>query len=256
MPVSIFVINLLRRADRRAAIDAQLAAAGLRAEFVAAVDGNTLELAAYRDAGQPSRGEIACYLSHTRIWAQVIDRQLAFALVLEDDVLIDRRLAQACEAIAQMPLGVDVIRLGSLMRPCGFKIAEIAPGIDLLAPSRNASGMHAYLVSQQGARRLLRDFAEPRQPVDRVLDQAWHNGLDVLLAAPPLASPRNSNHSDIAALGLRARRSARGNRLQRWIERIRRNAQALRLQRLMRLRLSGRGATPYGRALAARAAIP
>jgi GR25 family glycosyltransferase involved in LPS biosynthesis len=230
MTVAAIVINLERRIDRRSAMQAQLASIGLEADFVTAVDGSTLSDETTCAATQLSRGEIACYRSHALAWRRVLERGEAMSLVLEDDVEIGSSLIETCEQIERLQLDVDLIRVGGVMRPPGFIVADLSSGL-LLAPTRNCSGAHAYLLTQRGARRLLSQFGEPLHPVDRVFDNAWCNGLRALLVSPPPIAIRKHCGSDIAVLGQRKKRMPRGALPMRWIERIQRISQALRLRR-------------------------
>ena len=100
--MKIFLINLDKRADRLAFVQSQLDAIQLPFERIAAVYGAdlTVEQQALFDqkrfvleqkkAAVP--GEIGCAMSHRGIWQQMVQQQLPYALILEDDIHINSKL--------------------------------------------------------------------------------------------------------------------------------------------------------------------
>lgn len=95
----VYIINLPHRTDRRREMQAELARVGLR------VDGQKIRFQkAIRpdDAGAfPSLGARGCYLSHLSVLNEAIDNDLASILVMEDDLSIDARFANALPAMCQ-----------------------------------------------------------------------------------------------------------------------------------------------------------
>lgn len=96
----IFMINLLRRPERRMKMEESFKEIGLQVETMAAIDGNELTsdyldeigvkfLPGYSDPFQNrpmTKGEIGCFLSHFMIWEKQVLEQLNEVLVLEDDI--------------------------------------------------------------------------------------------------------------------------------------------------------------------------
>lgn len=96
----IFMINLVRRPERREKMEESFKEVGLQVEHVAAVDGNELTseyldeigvkfLPGYTDPFQHrpmTKGEIGCFLSHYLVWEQQVKDKLVEVLVLEDDI--------------------------------------------------------------------------------------------------------------------------------------------------------------------------
>lgn len=106
--IDAFYINLDRRADRRDNIESQLSALDINAQRVSASLGSELTkeqklFVNFEDfyclMKRPiSDGEIGCALSHRRIWQNMVDEDIAYALVLEDDITIDKRLLDLLRA--------------------------------------------------------------------------------------------------------------------------------------------------------------
>ena len=94
--MKIFVINLQKNKERLSTIDQQLRNIGVEYERVEAVYGKDLSLEEKRSSlnefawwclmGYPARdGEVGCALSHLKIYKKMIDEDISWACVLEDD---------------------------------------------------------------------------------------------------------------------------------------------------------------------------
>lgn len=98
----VFYINLDGRSDREQFINKQLDEVGLSATRVSAVLGRDLTEVEKNIVNfekyicvmkRPiNDGEIGCALSHRKVWQRIVDEQLPYALVLEDDVTLDHAL--------------------------------------------------------------------------------------------------------------------------------------------------------------------
>lgn len=106
--IDTFYINLDCRVDRRENIESQLSAFNIKAQRVSASVGGELTqeqklFVNFEDfyclmKRAISNGEIGCALSHRRVWQQIVDKNIDYALVLEDDVIIDKRLVDLLRA--------------------------------------------------------------------------------------------------------------------------------------------------------------
>lgn len=98
----IFYINLDKRPDRDVGINEQLAKLQLSACRVSALDGKNLTHADREFVDEDNfiltmkrpirHGEIGCAASHRYIWKKMVDESISFALILEDDVMLDSQL--------------------------------------------------------------------------------------------------------------------------------------------------------------------
>ncbi|XP_006816484.1 procollagen galactosyltransferase 2-like, partial [Saccoglossus kowalevskii] len=96
----IYMINLLRRPDRRERMVAAFDLLGIDATLVDAVDGQELTDEKVLELGikmlpgfadpyhgrELTKGEIGCFLSHYNIWQEVVSKNYSKVMVLEDDV--------------------------------------------------------------------------------------------------------------------------------------------------------------------------
>eukprot|EP00697_Spironema_sp_BW2_P006707 gnl/Spiro4/20814_TR10132_c0_g1_i1.p4 gnl/Spiro4/20814_TR10132_c0_g1~~gnl/Spiro4/20814_TR10132_c0_g1_i1.p4 ORF type:complete len:269 (+),score=-11.67 gnl/Spiro4/20814_TR10132_c0_g1_i1:3187-3993(+) len=111
MPIDIpvFVISLKSSTERRKRLDEHFKKMGLPFEFMDAVYGkdlNDIDIATYCDMqavkNAPNwltRSAIGCALSHLNIYKEVIRRNLPYAVIFEDDVIINKDFKQQVEAL-------------------------------------------------------------------------------------------------------------------------------------------------------------
>ncbi|CAN5284046.1 hypothetical protein BH09PSE6_BH09PSE6_14670 [soil metagenome] len=205
----LFVINLARATDRRARLGAALAAAGLEAEWLSAVDGRQLSDAQRARADQRRRraispyplsdNEIACFLSHCLAMQRLLESGRPMAVILEDDAQLLAGFAATLAQIDAMTRRFDVIDLHRT-----FKRGEIfhriddpqgLPGLGRIGHTHVlASG---YVVSADGARRFLTQVARFAYPFDKEIHRYWRNGLDLYGLAQPVVVQDDAGHSFI-----------------------------------------------------------
>lgn len=197
----IYVINLDRAEDRWAAMQGSLNHLGLVSERVSAFDGRAgehEEVSRYDEAlsrrygGAPqSETTMACFASHYRVWQQVCDSGQA-ALVLEDDLAFQNGFLEALALARQRIEERHYIRLFALNQKRRYQEIESLPnGLRLVRLTYRPIGAQAYLLSCEGAKRLLAHAKRWFQPVDDYLDCFWVHGL-----APYAVQPYRITHAD------------------------------------------------------------
>ncbi|HBM2949262.1 TPA: glycosyltransferase family 25 protein [Klebsiella oxytoca] len=100
--IPVFVISMKNDFDRRKAISDKLKRYNIQFEFIDAVVGKDLPLsridsidlsgAVARKSRNVSLGEIGCTLSHIKAYEKIIDGNIPYCLILEDDAIFDHRL--------------------------------------------------------------------------------------------------------------------------------------------------------------------
>jgi GR25 family glycosyltransferase involved in LPS biosynthesis len=162
-----FVINLDRRPERMEAISKTLRALDIPFERVAAIDGqivdvwqeaNKMGARIYDDLKLPPRGMIAAFLSHRKVWSEVVARKLPEALIFEDDV-VATNFDPAVMSIDLASFGLDLLRLEELALP--YRVSMKANSFSVPMLGRHAVGcpsygLAAYIVSLKGAKKLLK----------------------------------------------------------------------------------------------------
>ena len=133
MNYEIFVVSLAGENDRRNHVKSQFSQYGLEPEFVNAIDMRTAQpesLSSYHEVMRSKNvrelcaSEVGCALSHLKIAQQVIERNLDFALVTEDDVCLLRNpediFAQMPEFLRQALFDVAILGCSGLIQQDTF----------------------------------------------------------------------------------------------------------------------------------------
>jgi glycosyl transferase family 25 len=241
----IFVINLARDERRRAHMQQVLPQLGLRAEFVAAVDGRQLSTID-RSAYQPARAfrvygvpmldtEIACYLSHYRLWQRLVREGLKVALILEDDLEIRPDFPQLLGELLDDPSpSWLVLRFESqrsrVLNPQNQKDRgkqlKILKAGSLFELNIHVLGGGAYLMRQEGARRLVDYGRQIFMPLDQTMDRFWENGIVPYVIRPFPVTQRTTLGSSIGERAAGRHRNYSlftrlGRQWQRWLDGLR-----------------------------------
>ncbi|XP_076142678.1 procollagen galactosyltransferase 1 [Alosa pseudoharengus] len=183
----IFMINLLRRKDRRDRMLRTLYEQELTCKVINAVDGKALNtsqvdalgikmLPGYSDPyhGRPlTKGELGCFLSHYNIWKEIVDRGLRSSLVIEDDlrfeVFFKRRLQNIMEEVESQGLKWDLIYIGRKRMQVDHQEKSV-PNIRNLVVADYSYWTLGYMMSLSGAKKLLAaDPLTKMLPVDEFL---------------------------------------------------------------------------------------
>ena len=185
-------------------MSALLSSLGLTAEFVTAVDGRALsaELSAAATT-RPRReqvygtdmtdAEIACYLSHCRVYERMLAEGVEVALILEDDIDAVADLAAVVRGLAsQRDPQWSVVRLQGSKRSVaeprgerayGAPVARVA-GRTLCRLETNVLGGCAYLMRREAAEVMLDYGRRIFMPIDQALDRYWENGIVPFVVRP------------------------------------------------------------------------
>ncbi|KAH8113787.1 hypothetical protein DFH11DRAFT_1689199 [Phellopilus nigrolimitatus] len=129
-----------------------------------------------------SRGMIACWYSHIRLMAEIVNRtrhlqegswdgREGVTVVFEDDIDVEWDLKERLESMwGDLPKDWDIVLLGHCWSDESAN-APLAPGSPL-HPSHSPKCTHGYVLSPFGARRLLAHLAHAPFAFSRALDQA------------------------------------------------------------------------------------
>lgn len=103
-----------------------------------------------------SLGETACYLSHYCLWQQMIDNDMPYLMVFEDDIYFSKNAKVLLNDLDWLPNGFDVVKLETM-----YDRVMIDKGAHLLSEHRlcrmksRHMGMAGYIISQAGAKKLV-----------------------------------------------------------------------------------------------------
>jgi glycosyl transferase family 25 len=191
---SAYLINLDHSKDRLAHAVQQLSAASIAFERVSGVVGANVPahlapkfLTADGVIASPLRpGEVGCYASHLLVCERVLDRAEPFALVVEDDAVVDTDLrAVVADVVARLPAGWDIVKLcNETCRHPPYRFASAGNGRNLVRFFHQPELTTSYLISAAGARKMLQPGLRI-WPVDVDMKQPWRFGLDIWGVSPP-----------------------------------------------------------------------
>lgn len=152
----IYIVSLPRRAnDRLIPLMKRIEPSQCYGVTVSGVDGSKEVVV---DKPTLSQGQIGCWLSHVEIWTKISKLDVKFALILEDDAMIElpRQLADIFEIVDELD------SLGSKWAMCYLagryadpsSIRRVSQNLVMSSTSRMWHS-HAYLLTPEAARSLL-----------------------------------------------------------------------------------------------------
>lgn len=184
-----FVLHLVRATARRENAQSLLASCGMEGEVWAAVDGRAMsssDLSACVGARifAPTypfalkTGEIGCFLSHRQIWAEILRRDLDYALIIEDDAEIAPEVFSAALKLARDHVAqLGYIQLQTRPPQGPANLIDINGAATLVVPRVGGLRTTAQMLSRAAAERLLRLSEAFDRPVDTFVQSHWHTGL-------------------------------------------------------------------------------
>lgn len=195
MSVAAFVIALRSAVERTDQVDRLIAASPVPCRRWDATDGRALsaeETARYHspELHHPHYGfgltaaEIGCFLSHRRIWQQIVDESLSHALIMEDDLeLLPNFEAVFDFALHHAPPTSFIKFHVHDFHGRGSPIVEV-DGLSIVRPETIPLRATAQLVTRAAAERLLEQTRTFDRPVDTFLQMRWLHNVDILVAHP------------------------------------------------------------------------
>lgn len=127
-----------------------------------------------------SRGELGCYLSHVTAWTKMVELNIPYALICEDDCITpsSAEVADALRDLEQMDRKWNVCLLARDPRMSQNEVTYSKTRF--CRPSRSW-GLFCYLISRQGARHLLNNALPITQPIDAFVTAASLKGKYALV---------------------------------------------------------------------------
>lgn len=179
-----YYINLARRTDRRARMEAQLQALKLSSERIDAIligDVPQPMRDRYLPGGRHARlsaPEFCCGISHIAACQRLLDSTDRYTLILEDDIVLSPRLPAFLTAFALDPMDIDLLRLETFASPAQISVRprERLGVYGLHSMHGWAWGAAAYIVSRRFAETVVRDGRALQEVIDRVLYRPYGAG--------------------------------------------------------------------------------
>jgi len=217
----IYLINLGRRPDRLAAMQAQAAGLGLPLDRVEAVDAKLVEpalldrwFAAGGPLGEIPRGDKACLLSHRLAWQEFLASGDDHAVFLEDDVKLSAAAGALLVSDNWIPANIGVVKLEHYgppgQRVLLSDVRKVGEDFQLGRMLSRHTGAAAYILSRQAVQMLLHQTRFDL-PVDHLIFNPNNSRLFARLApwqlVPPVARQEEfvGENSDIETTRLKLR---------------------------------------------------
>lgn len=194
--MKVFLINLDQSTDRLTKCSERLNAENVEFEKISAVYGASLsntellkhyapilnEQQYYKDL---TPGEIGCYLSHRKAWQKIVDENIPYCVILEDDFLISGNVKSVFNFIHTLEENWDYIKLAGYYKR-KVKVADsISMGeFDLVKYAKIPAGTCAQAISLQGAKNLLKHSNQFGRPVDVDLQYWWEKQVHIFGVNP------------------------------------------------------------------------
>jgi len=179
LPSFARVISLPGEDARWEQVVVELGAMGLEARRAVAVQPSELsssKLLRVRAAGAGGEPfgpkELACGMSHLKAWREIADGDEPYGLIVEDDAVLHPRATRELLAatVAQLPASFTVAWLGSCYSHLEMGgVSELPRDRALVRGAARCT--HAYMVSKDGAARLVQELSILRDAVDRQMAQ-------------------------------------------------------------------------------------
>lgn len=134
----------------------------------------------------PNGGEIGCFLSHQQCWEIAASSNHDYTLILEDDIIPSSDASLILKNLNIAAIQSDVIYLE--MEPgrtwIGNPIVPLGNGYDIGRLKSDESGSAAYIVSRNGARKLIASSVKYSEPVDLLLFSNLRHSMNILTVRP------------------------------------------------------------------------
>jgi glycosyl transferase family 25 len=217
--LKIFVLNLKRSKDRRVLIKKELDHLEMPFSFFNAIDGklikrsyqkemSKLRFEAYRNIENLksritlSHGHVGCALSHIKIYSHIVKKKIPLTLVLEDDCEINENLKKTIADPLLLKLarngGFEVLNLGCVKREgiympilSFFGRKKIYNDQIIGRPARTLPGANCYLLTLNGAKKLLEASMPLRYASDQLLANAEYFDINLLVTKIPIVAQQS-----------------------------------------------------------------
>ena len=191
----IYVVSLVRAAERRARCTATMQRLGLTFEFFDAVEGAKLtdeELFRVYDPAKNARlykhpltrPEIGCTLSHVALWQRIAASDAGGAFILEDDFEASPELPDIVRAICVANLENCMIKLFASKPVLGTNIGRVTSGHWLILPNHIPGQTLGYSIDRVAAGRLAAGILPMARPVDMEIKHWWQFDVPILSVEP------------------------------------------------------------------------
>lgn len=210
MPVrrKIFVINLKDSIERYNYVKSQFDKLGLEIERIEGVDANSLTPQDINKVYSPEKnrmtyvrplhkGQIACYMAHIKAWKAIIEQNLDYAFVLEDDAMISDKFSEALSFFDSTLGKWDFVRIQSNAKPKRIFNCENMGDFSFVQYINTPGNAVAQVISKSAAIKLLEGLLPFGMPVDVNQQYYYKIGIHLDSLRPPIVSTSDIGEDSI-----------------------------------------------------------
>lgn len=157
LSIPTFIINMKRNIDRKKSMIEKIKYTGLNNfKFVKAIDGKT-DLCNHnfkvQDNTNINIGEIGCFLSHSKTWEYIVDNNIEYALILEDDTTFNTCFNFYMNYIMQ---NIHLYKSYDLIKINNFRNINNESCLDNIMLKVNyIYNASSYIISKNGAKKIM-----------------------------------------------------------------------------------------------------
>lgn len=177
--MDIFVISLKNALERRKHINKQFMAQQVGFQYFDAIEPHQID-GALKNTGielencSLTRGEVGCLLSHISLWKKIIDNNLPYMAIFEDDIYLGCKAKSFLKNISWIPKNVDIIKLEAFSDSVLvelFSKKNLINDRSLFLLKGKHLGTAGYIISNIGAKSLLKYVSELTiiKPIDDIM---------------------------------------------------------------------------------------
>jgi len=188
--IGAYVINLDSSSRRWAEVSSQATTAGIHLDRIPGIDGSSIPPAqrsgfnekefVRQNGRQMLPGEYGCYRAHMRALEAFLSSNYENAIIMEDDVELRQDFTLRAAAILKAVPSAEVVKLlnhrSKWCRTVAVSEYGDAVGRCLHGPQGSAA---CYLVTREGARKLLKRADNIEFPYDMTLERGWETGVSI-----------------------------------------------------------------------------
>lgn len=161
-----FVISLSSATERRSHISSQFERQGIEFNFfdavtpdIAARDAQIMKLSIHES--YIAKGELACFMSHVHLWKKIVDENIPYMAIFEDDIHLGEKADYFLNQVDWIEPDWQLIKIEAFTPKVilGAKCKEFAAeGREIYKLVGKNLGTAGYILSLQGAKFLLNEI--------------------------------------------------------------------------------------------------
>ncbi len=203
----VFLLNLDISKDRLEYMSGQFAKLGIEFERISAVYGKDLtpeeisknysETLNKKFFAVPLHlGQIGCYMAHAKAWQEIVNQDLDFALVIEDDCILMDNFNEGLKYLKDTFGKWQYVRLFTNAKPKKIFYTNFEKdGFALVDYVRTTGSGQGQALSKYAAETLLKRTVPFGCPVDTQTHYAHLYGVDVMTLNPPIIDVKGGKTS-------------------------------------------------------------